>query len=119
MNYKIIPTPEFIKNFKTLKKRYKRIKNDILELTAKLEKNPNMGAKLGDNTFKVRIKNSDNNRGKSAGYRVITYCINENSELFLITIYSKSEKENILDLELKKLIAEIEPVPKTASKKAT
>jgi len=38
MKYKVIPTPEFIKNLKTLKKRYKSIKKDILLLSEKLEK---------------------------------------------------------------------------------
>ena len=56
MNYKVIPTPEFIKNLKTLKKKYKNIKNDVLELANKLEKNPKMGTDLGNNTFKIRIK---------------------------------------------------------------
>ena len=107
MNYKVIPTPEFIKNFKTLKKKYKSIKKDVLELANELEKDPTMGIDLGKNTFKIKIKNSDNNKGKSAGYRVITYCINEENEIFLITIYSKSEKENILDLELKELINKV------------
>ena len=108
MNYKVIPTPEFIKNLKALKKRYKNIKNDVLELANKLEKNPTMGTELGNNTFKIRVKNSDNNKGKSAGYRIITYCINKQNELFMVTIYSKSKKENILDLELKDLIARLD-----------
>jgi len=67
-----------------------------------------MGTKLGSNTFKIRVKNSNNNKGKSAGYRMITYCINEQNELFLVTIYSKTEKENILDLELKELIGKLQ-----------
>ncbi len=107
MNYKVIPTPEFIKNLKTLKKKYKNIKNDVLELANELEKNPTIGIDLGNNTFKIRIKNSDNNKGKSAGYRIITYYINDNKEVSLVTIYSKSEKENILDIELKELIARL------------
>jgi len=107
MNYKVIPTPEFIKNIKILKKKYNNIKNDVLILANKLEKNPTMGIELGNNTFKIRIKNSDNNKGKSAGYRIITYCINDKREIFLVTIYSKSEKENILDLELKELITKL------------
>lgn len=107
MSYKVIPTPEFIKNLKTLKKKYKNIKNDVLELANELEKIPTIGIDLGNNTFKIRIKNSDNNKGKSAGYRIVTYCINENKEVFLVTIYSKSEKENILDIELKDLIAKL------------
>lgn len=107
MNYKVIPTPEFIKNLKTLKKKYKNIKSDVLELANELKKNPTIGTDLGHNTFKIRIKNSDNNKGKSAGYRIITYCINDKKEVSLVTIYSKSEKENILDLELKELIARL------------
>jgi len=108
MRYKIIPTPEFIKNLKNLKKKYKNIKNDITKIVNKLEENPTIGIPLGNNTFKIRIKNSNNNKGKSGGYRMITYFINENNELFLIAIYSKSEKETILDNELKKLIEELE-----------
>jgi len=109
MNYKVIPTPEFVRNLKTLKKKYKNIKNDVLELADRLEKNPTLGTDLGNNTYKIRMKNSDNNKGKSAGYRMITYCINEHEEIYLVTIYSKSEKENILDLELKELIAKLNP----------
>jgi len=104
MKYKVIPTPEFIKNVKTLKKKYKNIKNDVLELVNQLEENPTMGTELGNNTFKIRVKNSDINKGKSAGYRVITYLISKEYELYLVAIYSKSEKENILDFELKKMI---------------
>jgi len=107
MKYKIIPTPEFIKNLKSLSKKYKNIKKDILSLSNELEINPTMGTELGNNTFKIRVKNSDNNKGKSSGYRVITYCINELNEINLITIYSKTEKENILDLELIELIKQI------------
>jgi len=29
MNYKVIPTPEFIKNLKVLSKKYKNIKKDV------------------------------------------------------------------------------------------
>jgi mRNA-degrading endonuclease RelE of RelBE toxin-antitoxin system len=107
MKYKVIPTPEFIKNLKSLKKRYKSIKQDVLKLANKLEENPTIGIQLGNNTYKIRIKNSDNNKGKSGGYRVITYFVNENNEIFLVTIYSKSEKETILDVELKELISNI------------
>ena len=66
-----------------------------------------MRIELENNTFKIRIKNSDNNKGKSAGYRIITYCINDKNEVSLVTIYSKAEKENILDLELKELIGRL------------
>jgi mRNA-degrading endonuclease RelE of RelBE toxin-antitoxin system len=108
MKYKIIPTPEFVKNLKTLKKRYKNIKNDILELSEQLSENPTIGTELGNNIYKIRVKNSDIQKGKSGGYRVITYCINQLQEVQLITIYSKSDKEDIPINELKKIISEIE-----------
>ena len=104
MSYKIIPSDEFKKNVKSLKKRYKNIKQDIECLAEELVKNPFMGTELGNNTYKVRIKNSNNNKGKSAGYRVITYIIDEESKIYLVTIYSKSEQDNIIDTALKKLI---------------
>jgi len=108
MSYKIIPTPEFIKNLKSLKKRYKNIKNDIKKLSDELKKEPTLGVSLGKNIYKIRVKNSDINKGKSAGYRVITYLISEDYEIYLITIYSKSDQENILDEEIKKLIEELD-----------
>ena len=108
MNYKIIPAPEFIKNIKSLKKRYKNIKKDIKDFSNELKKNPTMGISLGKNVYKVRVKNTDINKGKSAGYRVITYLVTQDHEIYLITIYSKSDKENLLDEEIKKLIEELD-----------
>ncbi len=107
MKYKVIPTPEFIKNLKTLNKKYKSIKKDILDLANELENNPTLDTSLGNNTFKIRVKNTNLNKGKSAGYRVITYCINELKEISLVTIYSKYDKENILDVELIEFIRQI------------
>ena len=61
-----------------------------------MEKNPKHGVPLAQGLYKVRIKNSDNNKGKSAGYRVITYSVIEN-EIFLVDIYSKSQMENLAE----------------------
>ncbi|MBL0721601.1 MAG: type II toxin-antitoxin system RelE/ParE family toxin [Sulfurovum sp.] len=91
MSYKIIPSDEFKKNVKSLKKQYKNIKQDIELFADELIENPFIGTTLGNNSYKVRIKNSNNNKGKSAGYRVITYIIDEENKIYLVTIYSKSE----------------------------
>lgn len=54
---------------------------------------------IKNNIYKVRIKNSNKNRGKSAGYRIYYYVKIEKIVYFL-TIYDKSETsmidENIL-----------------------
>jgi len=57
---------------------------------------------------KLRIASKD--KGKSGGYRVITFFSGENIPVFLVTIYAKSQRENITDSEkniLKKLSAAI------------
>jgi len=70
------------------------VKKDLQLFVLSLDDNLKQGIKLAEGLYKVRIKNSDNNKGKSAGYRIITYALIED-ELFLVDIYSKSEMENI------------------------
>lgn len=44
--------------------------------------------------YKVRLKNSDSQRGKSGGYRVIYYLETEDQTV-LLTIYSKSDQSDL------------------------
>lgn len=56
---------------------------------------PKMGVLLTSNIYKIRVPNKDNQRGKSGGFRIITYLIEETQdccEINLITIYDKSEE---------------------------
>ena len=91
---------EFLKNVKTLKKKNSNLKNDLNILINELHLNPKQGQSLGNNIYKIRLKNSSNNRGKSSGYRVITYYISDDNLLYLVEIYPKSKKENIIKDEL-------------------
>jgi len=92
---KIIPFKSFVKDVKKLKKRYKSILKDIELFKEELEINPTMGTALGHGIFKVRVKNSDKNQGKSGGYRVITLFIDEEGVLYLVKMYDKSEIETV------------------------
>ncbi len=49
-------------------------------------------------------------RGKSGGIRVIYYWKNHNDEIWLLTVYSKSERETIPSHVLKKIAEEIKDV---------
>lgn len=49
---------------------------------------------LGYTVFKARLKNSDIQKGKSGGYRVI-YQLKDNTCVLLIVIYSKSDETDI------------------------
>ena len=93
---KILYSDSFKKSAKKLSKHYKSLKKDLQLFLTSLEENPKQGVALAQGLYKVRIKNSDNNKGKSAGYRVITYSVIEN-EIFLVDIYSKSQMENLAE----------------------
>ena len=103
MSYKIEAIPRFEKDVKSLKKKFPKIKKDLTSLVKMLSSNPEMGTNLGENIFKIRLSNSSIPTGKSGGFRVITY-YKTNDILFLVTIYSKTEQDNILTAKLKKII---------------
>jgi len=100
----IIPFKSFVKDVKKLKKRYKNILNDIENLKLELENNPTIGTSLGHGIFKVRVKNSDKNQGKSGGYRVITLFMDEEGILYLVKMYDKGEIETIKTSTLSEII---------------
>lgn len=101
----ILYSATFKKSAKKLSKHYKRFKKDLQFFLDSLDDSPKQGTKLAEGLYKVRIKNSDNNKGKSAGYRIVTYSIIED-EIFLVDIYSKSEMENILTEAIDMIVKE-------------
>ncbi|CAA6810716.1 MAG: Addiction module toxin RelE [uncultured Sulfurovum sp.] len=101
----VLYSPTFKKSAKRLSKHYKSLKKDIQSFLDSLDDSPKQGSKLAEGLYKVRIKNSDNNKGKSAGYRIITYSMVDD-EIFLVDIYSKSEMENIADEAIDMIVNE-------------
>jgi hypothetical protein len=105
VNFKIETTPRFDKDAKKLRKKFPKLKEDLAELIVELKKNPTMGTHLGGNIYKIRWQNSSISSGKSGGFRVISYYFLADT-LYLVTMYSKTDRENMLDAELKKIIQE-------------
>lgn len=104
---RIEPTSQFKKDIKSLKKRYKLISRDLKELNSTLLDNPTAGVPLGNNVYKIRVANSSVPTGKSGGFRVITYLIEDNT-IYLITIYSKSDMANITREEVDSMVRKID-----------
>lgn len=99
----IIATPEFEKRIKRLAKKYRSIKNDFASFLNSLQENPEQGSALGGGFRKIRIGISSKGKGKRGGGRVITLnCLADeaNQRIILVTIYDKSEQENISDKEI-------------------
>ncbi len=108
MSCNILTVPEFDKNVKKLAKRYKNIKNDLSLLVTALREKPIEGTHLFGNCYKIRLVNSSVPTGKSKGFRVITYYIDNNSNLYLLSIYSKSDKESIQESEIIEILANMQ-----------
>jgi mRNA-degrading endonuclease RelE of RelBE toxin-antitoxin system len=102
----IFYTNRFKKDIKRLFKKNRLIKQDVDELIEQLYLNPKSGTPLGNGCYKLRLKNTSTQKGKSGGYRVITYFIESNCRLTLLTIYSKSERSTLSDDEIRSILFE-------------
>jgi mRNA-degrading endonuclease RelE of RelBE toxin-antitoxin system len=107
MSYEIYATQRFKKELKNLAKRYKKIAFDYNKLLDKLEINPTIGTSLGNDCYKVRVANSSIPTGKSGGFRIITLVKVEKEKIILLTIYSKSDKDNIAKEELISILKDL------------
>ena len=103
---------EFVRGAKVLRKRYPSFVSDYDTFLNELEKNPYGGESLGHHTYKNRMAIASKGKGKSGGARVITYNLQQvNDEEVLITlmsIYDKSDVENVSDAYLRSLVQQIE-----------
>ena len=108
-------TSNFKSEAKPLLKKYKSLSTDLLKLEKELLENPRLGIALGQDAYKIRLKISSKNKGKSGGARVISLVdstligFTEQSSsqeitVNLLSIYDKSDVANIADKELKDLI---------------
>ena len=104
MSYSVFTIPPFDKQLKRLAKKYPSLKTEFAELLESLEQEPEQGTNLGNNCYKIRMAIASKGKGKSGGARVITNFVIAEETVFLISIYDKSEKENLTDKELDELL---------------
>jgi addiction module RelE/StbE family toxin len=108
--FDILLTPQFQKDLKQLAKRYRSIRKDLEPFIEQLKSGELAGdplVGLSRAVFKLRIKNSDIHKGKSAGYRIIYYT-KTNTSIVLITIYSKSDQSDISNQTIENIIKTFE-----------
>ena len=107
MNYKVLSIPPFDKQLKRLAKKYPSLKLEFLALVDMLEKDPHQGVSLGNSCFKIRLAIASKGKGKSGGSRIITHVVVTEQTVFLLSIYDKSETDNLTDTELKLLLSNV------------
>ncbi|WP_305952978.1 type II toxin-antitoxin system RelE/ParE family toxin [Emticicia oligotrophica] len=110
MSFEIIPISPFQKQAKRLVKKYPSLKKEILALIETLKENPQQGTPLGFDCYKIRLSIASKNKGKSGGARLITCVYVSSSELYLLSIYDKSERSSLNDKELKELIKVVQDI---------
>ena len=106
MNYRIELFDTFKKEAKRLNKKYRNLKNDLENLKIELLSNDpkQIGISLGNSCYKIRVANSSIPTGKSGGYRVVYFIIDNDKTITLLSIYSKSDLENISENEIDKRV---------------
>lgn len=107
MSRRIIPSVEFNRRAKRLLKKCRSLPSELRKLIANLEAIPTQGQSLGAGLYKIRLGSASKGGGKSGGFRVITYYVEQTADgeiIYLVTIYDKSEAASITKEELLKLL---------------
>jgi len=90
-----------LNSFRTAVKKLMN-EEDIKALASELRKRPNKGDIL-KGTGGVRKVRWAHNQGKRGGFRIIYFYQNKKGQIFLITAYTKNQKENLTATETKQL----------------
>ena len=102
-------TLEFKRNLRALAKKYRSIRSDVQSLIDRLQTGDLPGDQIpGVNLtiFKVRLQNSDIQKGKRSGYRCIYY-LKTDRDIILSTIYSKTEQADVSAARLRSILQEM------------
>ncbi len=101
-------TPEFKRNLRALARRYRSIHSDVQPIIERIQVGEFLGERIPGTryvVFKVRVQNTDIQKGKSAGYRLI-YQAKQPTLAVLVTMYSKVEQSDILPERIRRILDE-------------
>jgi addiction module RelE/StbE family toxin len=103
-------SPRFKKDLQRLAKKYHQIRSDISPFIEKLQNKDLLGDRISGTkyiVYKARVKNSDLEKGQSAGYRII-YFVPQHDTIILLTVYAKSDQPDIRPHQIEQIIKETE-----------
>ncbi len=96
--------PIFGRKLKHYAKKNPNMKKDYQYLLDSLKKDPTNAIFIKNNSYKIRLKNSSSNRGKSSGYRIYYFYKDNKNTIILLYMYSKNEQSNLDENVLDELI---------------
>jgi len=103
-------TAQFKKDLKRFYRKYPNVRNDIQPLLDNLQQGDFQGNQVpgvGYTVYKVRVRSTDQTKGKSGGYRVIYYLRTVKS-VVLLRIYHKSVRSDLPADVIRQVIQEYE-----------
>jgi mRNA-degrading endonuclease RelE of RelBE toxin-antitoxin system len=103
-------TPEFKRNLRALAKKYRHIRSDVQPIIDQLQAGDFAGDQVPGTSYtiyKLRVRNSDLRKGKRAGYRLIYY-LQTQTQVILVTIYSKTEQSDISTAQIRHIVERFE-----------
>ena len=104
MSYSVVLTDHFKKEAKRLTKKYRSLKAELEALGDELAENPTTGTPLGHDLYKVRLAIASKGKGKSGGARVITLVRIVQQTVYLVSIYDKSQLQNLSKEQIQELL---------------
>jgi hypothetical protein len=107
MNYSVETLAAFERQAKRLLKKYPSLQHELQQLILLLAEQPTKDTPIGRHCYKIRLKIASSGKGKSGGGRFITHVIHLEHRIILLSIYSKTERENISEKEIDILLQEI------------
>ena len=110
----IVETPVFIRSAKKARVTEEELR-DIIEFLART---PDAGDEMAGTGGARKIRFAARGKGKSGGYRVITFYSGKNVPVFLLDIFAKGEKINLTQAEknvLKDILSEIVKIYRSKS----
>ena len=97
----------FERQSKRLKKKFPSLKKELQKLINELKEEPTKGTFIGQNCHKIRLAITSKGKGKSGGARVITHIVFKDDTVYMLSIYDKSDIDNLSDKEIMELIKQI------------
>ena len=110
MSYKVYLTETFQKSMKILKKKYRRVKDDIAGTIQVIEEDPTIGDPIpgwSKEIWKVRTASSDVKKGTRGGFRSIYLWKPGEITVYMLAAYFKGDKQSISKKEIEEILKKL------------
>jgi len=109
--YNVELTTYFKNQIKHLAKKYPKSMPEFEDAIGELEKGNLLGIEYDNlslpndqSVYKVMVANIDTQRSAKNGFRFIYYIIKNECQIYVLSVYSKSDMENLKQSQIKDLI---------------